>query len=436
MAGQTTLAPVIELGKVCKDFAKPSGEPLRVLADIDMVLREGEIVGLLGRSGSGKSTLLRIVGGLVKPTSGRVLYRQKPLAGPAEGIAIVFQTFALYPWLTVLENVELGLDAAGLSQSEARRRALAAIDLIGLDGFQSAYPRELSGGMRQRVGFARAIVSDPTLLLMDEPFSELDVLTAETLRTDFLDLWVEHQLPTKAVLMVTHNIEEAVLMCDRILVLGAHPGHIAAEIRVSLPQPRNRLDTAFHAVVDEIYSILTSRMAEAIGAQRQMQGGLLQPLPEVSINRISGFLETLAAPGYDGHAEVAKIAAPFALEVNDIFPIAAALHILEFAEAKDGVIKLTAAGRVFAKSDTGERKRLFKEHLLRFVPLAAHIRQILDERTNHRAPRERFEFELQDHLNQDDSEKTLRAVTGWGRYAELFDYDDRTRTFILEGDRA
>jgi NitT/TauT family transport system ATP-binding protein len=189
-----------------------------------------------------------------------VRYRGAPLAGPAEGIAVVFQSFALYPWLIVLDNVELGLDALGLSQDEARRRAMSAIDLIGLDGFQAAYPRELSGGMRQRVGFARAIVSDPTLLLMDEPFSALDVLTAETLRTDFLDLWIEHKLPTKAVLMVTHNIEEAVLMCDRILVLGSNPGHIAAEIPVSLPQPRNRLDAAFHAIVDEIYSILTSRM--------------------------------------------------------------------------------------------------------------------------------------------------------------------------------
>jgi len=206
---------IIELHKVCKAFAKPSGEPLPVLRDIEVVVSQGEILGLLGRSGSGKSTLLRIAGGLIKPTSGEVLYRGAPLAGPAEGIAVVFQSFALYPWLTVLDNVELGLDALGLPVAEARRRAMSAIDLIGLDGFQSAYPRELSGGMRQRVGFARAIVSEPTLLLMDEPFSALDVLTAETLRTDFLDLWIEQKLPTKAVLMVTHNIEEAVLMCTR-----------------------------------------------------------------------------------------------------------------------------------------------------------------------------------------------------------------------------
>ena len=427
-----TTPPVIDLRKVCMAFAKPSGEPLPVLADINISLTEGEILGLLGRSGSGKSTLLRIAGGLIKPTSGEVLYRGAPLAGPAEGITVVFQTFALYPWLTVLENVELGLDALRLSLDEARRRAMSAIDLIGLDGFQSAYPRELSGGMRQRVGFARAIVSDPTLLLMDEPFSALDVLTAETLRTDFLDLWTARQLPTKAVLLVTHNIEEAVLMCDRILVLASNPGHIAAEIRVPLPQPRNRLDAAFHGIVDEIYSILTSRITESIGEQSKVHGGLVQLLPPVSTNRIGGFIETLFSPPYGGHAELAKIAGPFALEINDLFPIAEALHILEFAELKDGTIKLTAAGRVFAQSGTEERKRLFREHLLRFVPLAAHIRQVLDERAGHDAPRERFEFELQDHLNQSDAEKTLRATIGWGRYAELFAYDDKTRTFRID----
>jgi NitT/TauT family transport system ATP-binding protein len=283
----TALPTVIDIRRVCMAFAKPSGEPLAVLTDIDITLAEGEILGLLGRSGSGKSTLLRIAGGLIKPTSGEVLYRGKSLGGPAEGIAIVFQTFALYPWLTVLENVELGLDALQLPLNEATHRAMSAIDLIGLDGLQSAYPRELSGGMRQRVGFARAIVSDPILLLIDEPFSALDVLTAETLRTDFLDLWVEHQLPTKAVLMVTHNLEEAVLMCDRILVLSSNPGHVAAEIPVALPRPRNRPDPAFRDIVDEIYSILTSRMTESIHFTSRMTrcssclyGQRFVPLPE------------------------------------------------------------------------------------------------------------------------------------------------------------
>jgi len=361
-----------------------------VLADINLSLGEGEILGLLGRSGSGKSTLLRIAGGLIRPTSGDVLYRGEPLSEPAAGIAVVFQSFALFPWLTVIENVEVGLDALGLAHDEARHRAMSAIDLIGLDGFQSAYPRELSGGMRQRVGFARAIVIEPVLLLMDEPFSALDVLTAETLRTDFLDLWIERQLPTKSVLLVTHNIEEAVMLCDRILVLSSNPGRIAAEIPVPLPHPRSRLDTEFHSIVDEFYSILTSRTTESIGTQSQIHGGLVQPLPAVSINRLAGFIDALASPPYHGRAELARIASALALDIRDLFPIAEALHLLEFAELKDGAIKLTAAGRIFTQSGTEERKRLFGEHLLRFVPLAAHIRHVLNEREGHLAPRVRW----------------------------------------------
>jgi len=424
--------PVLDLRKICVTFAKPSGEPFPVLANIDVSIQEGEILGLLGRSGCGKSTLLRVAAGLIRPSSGTVSYRGAPLVGPTEGIAVVFQTFALYPWLTVLENVELGLDALDLPTGQARRRANAAIDVIGLDGFQSAYPRELSGGMRQRVGFARALVSNPILLLMDEPFSALDVLTAETLRTDFLDVWASHQLPTKAVLTVTHNIEEAVLMCDRILVLAANPGRIAAEIKVPLAQPRNRLDPAFHAIVDEIYSILTARIAATTDPHGRVPHGLVQQLPEISADRLGGFAEALAASPFDGQAELPGIARSLTLQVNQLFPIAAALHMLEFAELHESTIKLTAAGRVFAQSGTAARKRLFREHLLHFVPLAAHIRQILDEREDHRAPRGRFEFELEDHLPEREADNTLRTAISWGRYAELYGYDDRTQVFTLD----
>ena len=422
---------VVELRKVCMVFKRPSGEPLPVLKNIDMSLRDGEILGLLGRSGSGKSTLLRIAGGLIKPTDGVVQYCGAPLTGPAEGIAVVFQTFALFPWLTVLENVEAGLDALGLPRAEARRRAQSAIDLIGLDGFQSAYPRELSGGMRQRVGFARAFVTQPIVLLMDEPFSALDVLTAETLRTDFLDLWIEHQLPTKSVLIVTHNVEEAVLMCDRVLLLSSNPGKIAAVMPVTLPHPRNRLDDEFRCIVDEIYSVLTARTIESIGALKQVHGGLAQPLPQASVNRISGLIERLVSPPYEGQADLRILASSLVLEVDDLFPIAEGLHMLEFAELKEGTLKLTAAGRVFAQSNTEQRKLLFREHLLRFVPLTAHICRVLRERNDHRAPRMRFEVELEDHLTRRDSRNTLHVATAWGRYAELFTYDDKTGQFSL-----
>jgi NitT/TauT family transport system ATP-binding protein len=430
MSEQTKEA-VLEMRKVCRDFARPSGGPLVALADIDLTLRDGEILGLLGRSGSGKSTLLRIAAGLMEPTSGEVLYRGKPLDGPQEGIAVVFQTFALLPWLTVLENVELGLDALGLAPEEGRRRAMAAIDLIGLDGFQSAYPRELSGGMRQRVGFARAIVVQPTMLLMDEPFSALDVLTSETLRTDFLDLWVEHQLLTRSVLIVTHNIEEAVMMCDRILVLSSHPGRIAAEIPIPLAHPRNRLDDEFHNLVDEFYSILTSRAAESIRAQSQIHGGLAQALPPVGPLLLTTVIEAVAGAPHDGEADLADLARLPALGSRDMLAVAEALHILAFADLKDGAMKLTAAGRVFAQGDAEERKRLFAEHLLHFVPFAAHIRRVLDEREGGTAPRVRFSSELEDHLSEASAEETLRTVVGWGRYAEIFSYDDVRKLFTL-----
>lgn len=420
-------AAVLKLAAVGMAFPKPSGELLPALTDIDLCVRDGEIVGLLGRSGCGKSTLLRIAGGLIRPTAGRVLYREQPLTGPAAGIGFVFQTFALYPWLTVGENVELGLDALSLPLKQARERAAAAIDLIGLDGFQSAYPRELSGGMRQRVGFARALVSDPVLLLLDEPFSALDVLTAEVLRTDFLDLWHGRQLPTRGVLLVTHNIEEAVLMCDRVLVLASHPGRIAAEIPVPLPQPRDRLDTELQAIVGELYSTLTTRLPEVHGTH----DALARPLPRASISRMSGLVETLAAPPWQGRGMLARIAAALRLPSDELVPLAAGLHILELAELKEGELRLTAAGRVFADAAGEERKRLFREHLLRFAPLVAHVRRVLEERPDHRAPRERFELELQDHLSQADADRTLRTATGWGRYAELFTYDDDTRAFEL-----
>ncbi|MEX3916342.1 nitrate/sulfonate/bicarbonate ABC transporter ATP-binding protein [Paraburkholderia sp. BR10872] len=422
-------APVLELAQMGMSFARPSGEPLPVLVDIDVTLREGEILGLLGRSGSGKSTLLRVAAGLARPSAGRVLYRGATLEGPAEGIAVVFQTFALYPWLTVLANVELGLDASALTPAVVRERAMSAIEMIGLDGFESAFPRELSGGMRQRVGFARALVSEPKLLLMDEPFSALDVLTAETLRSDFLDLWTQRQTPIEAVLMVTHNIEEAVLMCDRIHVLGGHPGHVVATLNVSLPRPRNRLDPAFRAILDALYGILTARLAESANGEGAVHGAFGLRLPAVSSHRLVGIVDTLAAAAQDGHAELAALGAALMLKPDELFPVAAALHLLAFAELKEHTIKLTAAGRMFVHADDAERKRLFREHVVQFVPFIAHIREVLDEREGHRAPRARFELELEDHLHRADAETTLRTAIDWGRYAGLFSYDDHTRTF-------
>jgi NitT/TauT family transport system ATP-binding protein len=362
---------ILEMRRVSKSFARPSGEPLVALAEISLALREGEILGLLGRSGSGKSTLLRLAAGLLEPTSGEALYRGHPLAGPEEGIAVVFQTFALLPWLTVLENVELGLDALGVSRAEATRRASSAIDLIGLDGFQSAYPRELSGG--------------------------------------------------------THNIEEAVVMCDRVLVLSSNPSRIAAEIPVPLAHPRNRQDAQFNELVDRFYSLVTSRPPDP--AHTQAHAGISQALPPVGPHLMTAVIEAVAEPPYDGQADLADLARMPALESRDLFAVAEALRMLEFAELKEGALELTAAGRVFAQSGYEERKGLFKEHLLRFVPFVGHIQRVLEEREGRSASRVRFKSELEDHLSPQDAERTLRTAIGWGRYAEVLTYDDHRREF-------
>jgi len=424
--------PILMLHDISHGFSRPSGQ-LRVLSDVDLMLRDGEIVGLLGRSGSGKSTLLRIIAGLIKPSAGEVIYRDKPVTGPAEGVAMVFQTFALFPWLTVLQNVEVGLEALSVPPEESRQRALAAIDLIGLDGFESAYPREISGGMRQRVGFARALVVRPTILLMDEPFSALDVLTAETLRTDLLDLWMERKLPTRSILLITHNIEEAVFMCDRILVFSSNPGRVAAEIKVPFPHPRSRLDTAFRQMVDDIYAQMTARQ----GTEAKAQGlQLYSWLPRVSTNRMAGLIETVATHPYDGKADLPVIAQYLQLEIDELFPVIEILSHLGFAELKQGDLVLTPAARVFAEADTQARKNLFAERLLASVPLAQHIRHVLDERPGHSAPRVRFQQELEDHLSDKAAEETLDTVINWGRYAESFAYNDEAELFSLENPEA
>jgi NitT/TauT family transport system ATP-binding protein len=425
---------LLQIESCCQAFPKPDGEDLLVLNDINLTLKDGEIVGLLGRSGSGKSTLLRLIAGLARPTQGSVTYRGQPVVGPAPGIAMVFQSFALFPWLTVLENVQLGLEALGLPEADIRQRALAGIDLIGLDGYESAYPRELSGGMRQRVGFARALVVHPNILLMDEPFSALDVLTAETLRTDFLDLWIEGKLPIKGVLLVTHNIEEAVLMCDRVLVFSRNPGHIIEEIKVDLPQPRSRLEPAFRDLVERIYVAMTARPAAPPRAtpDRFAGMGIEMVLPRVSANAMAGLIEAVAGAPYDGNADLPVIASTLQMEVDDLFPIAETLQLLRFAEVEGGDIKLTDSGKQFADSGVDDRKKLFQRQLMTYVPLAAHIRRVLQERANHMAPKSRFLDELEDHMATEGAEQTLRAVVAWARFAEAFAYDDRSGTFSLD----
>src|ERR1700752_3446369 len=424
---------LVSVEHVSKSFTGAAGDTLNVLDDINLDLEAGEVVALLGRSGSGKSTLRRTIAGLIAPTSGSVCYRGTELNGANPGTAMVFQTFALMPWLTVQDNVEIGLAARGVAPADPRTRASDAIDLIGLDGFESAYPKELSGGMRQRVGFARALVVHPDLLLMDEPFSALDVLTAETLRTDLIDLWSDGRLPIKSVLMVTHNIEEAVLMCDRILVFSSNPGRVAAEIKVDLPHPRNRLDPTFRQLVDSIYARMTQRAEVKSPAIEGIHGtGVGMILNHVSSNVLSGLIETLAGPPYNGHADLPVLAGHLQLEADEIFHLGEALQLLRFAQLSEGDLMLTEAGKRFANLETDARKKLFAEHLMNYVPVMGLIRRVLDERPSHTAPEARFRNELEDYMAEDQADETLKTIVSWARYAELFAYDEQSETFSLE----
>ena len=432
MATNLSSRPLVEVDALHHYYGSAPGGHL-VLDDVNLTLMENEIVGLLGRSGSGKSTLLRSIAGLIHPRKGKVRFEPDE-TGHLPTVSMVFQTFALFPWLTVLQNVELGLEAQKVPSDQRRTRALAAIDLIGLDGFENAYPKELSGGMRQRVGLARAIVVNPSLLLMDEPFSALDVLTAETLRTDLLDLWSEGRMPIKSMLLVTHNIEEAVLMCDRILLFSSNPGRVAAEIKVDLPQPRDRLEPAFRALVDAIYVRMTAR-AEA--AQPARDGlfpgmGIAMVLPRVSTNSLAGLIEEVDGTPFEGRASMADLADSLQLEIDDLFPIAETLQLLRFAELQGAEIVLTPAARNYAQANVDARKALFAQALLAHVPLIQHIRRILDDRSSHIAPARRFRDELEDHMSPDYAAETLRTVTLWGRYGEIFAYAEDSDQFSLE----
>jgi NitT/TauT family transport system ATP-binding protein len=425
---------LIAANAISKTYQTPDHAARLVLDRIDFELAEGEIVAILGKSGSGKSTFLRILAGLTPPSDGAVQYRGRPLYGPAQGIAMVFQTFALFPWLTVLGNVELGLEAQGVARAERRRRAIAAIDLIGLDGFESAYPKELSGGMRQRVGFARALVVNPDVLLLDEPFSALDVLTAETLRGDILDLWLARRIPTKGIILVSHNIEEAVELADRIIIFSSDPATIRADIPVPMPRPRDPITPAFRRIVDEVYSLLTTVPGREAG-KRGVRGeaiGVAYRLPDASIQQLAGLLDALSAPPYNGHADLPQLAESEHLSTDALVVLTEALQLLGFAHVGGGDIEVLPAGRAFAAADLLHRKQIFAEHILRSIPLIAHIRKVLDERPGHSAPEGRFLAELEDHLSEEEAQRVLETVINWGRYAELFAYDYDSGILSLE----
>jgi NitT/TauT family transport system ATP-binding protein len=426
--------PIIEARGIEKSFKQKDGSDIQVIAPVDLSLESGTIIALLGPSGSGKSTLLRILSGLAAPTAGEVLWHGKPLGACSPNVAIVFQSFALFPWLTVLENVESPLLARGMEHDERHRRALKALDSVGLKNFETAYPKELSGGMKQRVGFARALAVEPEVLFMDEPFSALDVLTAENLRGDLMELWLAKKIPTRSIFIVTHNIEEAVLLADRVIVLGRNPARIRADFRIALPQPRDRKSAAFFPYVDYIYKVMTKpelTLAPPSATAKQPT----PMLPHARPGGVAGLLELLMDRG--GEEDLYHVAETLLLEVDDLLPILDAATMLAFATAHEGDVKITPPGRTFAEADIPTRKRLFREALTH-VPLMQQIVTALENKSDHTMPVEFFRDLLDERLPAHDVEQQIETALNWGRYADIFTYDsasDRLR-LILAGEAA
>ena len=423
------MATLIELAAVGKSFTGADGTPRRILDGVDFQLREGEIVALLGKSGSGKSTLLRIVAGLVPADGGTAKYGDRPIDGPAAGVAMVFQSFALFPWLTVQQNVELGLEAQGVAPKERERRADAMLELIGLAGFGGALPRELSGGMRQRVGIARALVTNPDVLLMDEAFSALDVLTGETLRNDILQLWDSAQIPTRGIVVVSHNIEEAVMMADRIIILSSDPGRIVSEVAIDLPRPR-ALDAArVRALIDEVYGLMTRRKTPAVAGTPTAVPDYA--LPDTDVSRIEAVLDLIAQPPFAGRADLPQLAEETELSDEELFPTFEALTMLGLAQVESADIMLTPLGQRYAAAEQAERQDLFGRQVLANVPLASRIRLALDEAESGALSELPFIELLEETMKETRARRTLNIAVEWGRYGELYEYDFHGKRLTL-----
>jgi len=417
---------LIDLQQVAKSFKATDGKSRLILDKVDFQLKEGEIVALLGKSGSGKSTLLRIMAGLIPADKGKVAYRDKAIFGPVAGVAMVFQSFALFPWLTVQQNVELGLEAQGVPSEEREERADAVLELIGLAGFGGALPRELSGGMKQRVGIARALVTNPDILLMDEAFSALDVLTGETLRNDMLELWDEDKISTKGILIVSHNIEEAVVMADRIIILSSDPGTIRCEVKIDLPRPRNVESAEVRALIDEVYGLMTMRTTHEASSEVPSSKHLGYRLPDTDVSRIEAILDMVAEAPYNGRADLPQLAEEAELSDEELFPTYEALSLLGFAVLEKGDIILTPLGRKYFEAEQAEKQELFGEQLLMHVPLAAHIRRKLEmEVTGSLSEQPLLEL-LEEFLKADEAKRVLEVAIEWGRYGEVYEYDYHT----------
>src|SRR5208337_2544365 len=422
----TGVEPIIEARKLEKFYPQPDGNRIQVIAPTDLAIYPGQIIALLGPSGCGKSTMLRMLTGLSPASSGSVYWHGHPVGGETPNVSIVFQSFALFPWMTVIENVEAPLEARGVAEFERHKRALRIIDAVGLDGFESAYPKELSGGMKQRVGVARALVVEPEVLFMDEPFSALDVLTAETLRGELLELWLGKKIPTRAIFIVTHNIEEAVVLADRIIVLGRNPAHIHAEFSVDMAYPRDHKEPRFVELVDQIYRALT-RQYHPEATPAELQGILAAKqkralmLPHTRPGGMAGLLEILADQG--GHADLHVLADDLSLEVDALLPTVDTAVLLGLLKLEEGDAIITPDGEAFETGDIQERKKIFRAAVLSNVPLLRQMEQALKAKANRTLSAEFFQDLLDEHFSEDESQRQLETAIQWGRYAELFEYD-------------
>jgi NitT/TauT family transport system ATP-binding protein len=418
--------PIIAASKLEKFYPQPDGSRIQVISPTDIAIYPGQIIALLGPSGCGKSTMLRMLTGLSPTSGGTVFWHGQPVRDESPNVSIVFQSFALFPWLTVLENVEAPLEARGVPDVERHKRALRIIDSVGLDGFESAYPKELSGGMKQRVGVARALVVEPEVLFMDEPFSALDVLTAETLRGELMELWLGKKIPTRAIFIVTHNIEEAVILADRIIVLGRNPAHIHAEFNVNMAYPRDRKNPRFTELVDLIYKALTQQEhpempgAGSRGAETVRRKDVVM-LPHTRPGGMAGLLEILE--DHNGRADLHVLAAELSLEVDALLPTVDTAVLLGLLKLAEGDAILTPEGKAFAHADIQERKAMFRRAVLANVPLLRQMQQALKSKTNRTLPAEFFQDLLDEHFSEDEARRQLETAIQWGRYAELFDYD-------------
>jgi NitT/TauT family transport system ATP-binding protein len=425
------IQPIIEARAIEKSFQRPSGEQIQVIAPTSLSIEAGVIVALLGPSGSGKSTLLRMLSGLTVATSGEILWHGTPLGETNPNAAIVFQSFALFPWLTVLENVEAPLRTRGLKPITRHLRAMRALHSVGLRGFETAYPKELSGGMKQRVGFARALAVEPEVLFMDEPFSALDVLTAENLRGELLELWLGKKIPTKSIFLVTHNIEEAVLLADRIIVLGRDPAKVRADFRVPLTQPRERGSTEFLLYVDYIYKLMTQPLVSAeppSGTPRDVKKQH-RMLPHARPGSIAGLVELLNDRG--GKEDLYRVAEELSMDVDDLLPIVEAAALLGFVKSEHGDMEVSVSGKTFAEADISTRKTIFRDAALAHIPLLQQMSNVLTSKSDHTMPLELFRDILEERFSDDDVQRQIDTALNWGRYGDIFTYDSDSDRLLL-----